>query len=93
MSLCMRAVVAAILGVGLLPSGSWAQQSNGRSPFNSPLQIYNYGESTPYGTPYGSPQPYGGVNKMPDIDASGQQDNRLPSDRFLDTMRPGGRRY
>jgi len=92
MSLYMRAAVAALLSVGMVTSGSWAQQPNDRPLSNPSLQIYSYGQGTPYGTPYGSPQPYGGVNKMPDTDGPSQQNSRLPSDRFLDTMRPE-RRY
>jgi hypothetical protein len=92
MVVCLRAVVAALLSAGMLPSGSWAQQPSSRPPSNLQLNIYSYGQGTPYGTPYGSPQPYNGVNNPPDTGGPNQQNSRLPSDSFLDTMRPA-RRY
>ena len=92
MILCLRVAVAALLSVSALPSSSWAQQPSSRPPSNLQLNIYSYGQGAPYGTPYGSPQPYNGVNNLPDTDGSTQQNSRLPSDSFLDTMRPA-RRY
>lgn len=85
-------MVAVLVGLGLLPFGTWAQQSGSRSPTNPQINIYSYGQGSPYGTPYGAPQSYNGINNLPDTDSTGRQDSRLPSDRLLDTMRPS-RRY